>query len=280
MDATVQLCGFHEIERATNRQTFFGHSAFGLIGYTNQLGKATTYGYNAILWKTSETNALNGVTQYAYDSAGDLTTLTDQNSKTTQWGYDQYGRVTNKIDAASTTILKYTYDDDNRLTSRWSVAMSNTAYAYDRVGNLTNVTYAGVSSYTNHAVTNVYDAINELTSMSDAIGTTTFTYTQTGQLASESGPWASDTVNYSYTDRLRNVLNLEQPNASAWVQNYNYDMATRMTGITSPAGTFSYTYNAGLAGKITASSLIGEIALPNGAWITNTYDSNGRMLGT
>ena len=36
----------------------------------------------------------------------------------------------------------------------------------------------------------------------------------------------------------------------------------------------------GLAGKACASSLIANIALPNGAWITNTYDNNGRMLGT
>jgi len=53
-----------------------------------------------------------------------------------------------------------------------------------------------------------------------------------------------------------------------------------MTSITSPAGTFTYTYNPGLAGTTSASSLVGKIALPNGAWITNTYDNNGRMLGT
>jgi len=73
---------------------------------------------------------------------------------------------------------------------------------------------------------------------------------------------------------------LQHPNASAWAQNYVYDMAYRMTGITSPAGTFSYTYNPGLAATASASSLVGKIALPNGAWITNTYDNNGRMLGT
>jgi RHS repeat-associated protein len=59
-----------------------------------------------------------------------------------------------------------------------------------------------------------------------------------------------------------------------------HDLAYRMTGITSPAGTFAYTYNLGLGGVDTASSLIGRLTLPNGAWITNTYDGNGRMLGT
>ncbi len=53
-----------------------------------------------------------------------------------------------------------------------------------------------------------------------------------------------------------------------------------MTGVISPAGTFAYTYNPGLVGTTCASSLIAKLALPNGAWITNTFDSNGRMTGT
>jgi RHS repeat-associated protein len=53
-----------------------------------------------------------------------------------------------------------------------------------------------------------------------------------------------------------------------------------MSSITSPAGTFAYTYNHGLAGTASSSSLIQKVALPNGAFITNTYDNNARMLGT
>jgi YD repeat-containing protein len=108
-----------------------------------------------------------------------------------------------------------------------------------------------------------YDNINELIAMSDAVGTTAFTYTEGQQLASETGPWSDDAVNYTYYDRLRTVLNLEQPEAAAWVQDYSYDLAYRMTGITSPAGTFSYTYNTGTGGTSAASSLISKIALPN-----------------
>jgi RHS repeat-associated protein len=253
----------------------FAYSPFGLIAYTNQLTNRSYYAYDNALRKIAETNALTNVTQYAYDAASDLTNLTDQNSHTTQWGYDVYGRVTNEVDATGTSILQYKYDADSRLTNRWSLAMSNTVYAYDAVGNVTNVLY-----HTSHALTFSYDAKNELTTMSDAIGTTTFTYTQTGQLASETGPWASDTVSYTYTDDLRSELSLQQPNASAWSQTYAYDLAARMTNITSPAGTFSYTYNSALGGASAANSLISQIALPNGAWITNTFDNNGRMLGT
>ena len=73
---------------------------------------------------------------------------------------------------------------------------------------------------------------------------------------------------------------MQQPNSDDWIETYGYDLAARMDATTSPAGTFNYTYNPGLAGTTAASSLIAKIALPNGAFITNTYDGNARMLGT
>ena len=113
----------------------------------------------------------------------------------------------------------------------------------------------------------------------NGVGATAFSYTPGGQLASESGPWASDTVAYSYSDRLRTGLDLRQPNAADWAQSYVYDAANRLKSIASPAGTFGYSYNPGVGGTA-ASDLVAKITLPNGAWITNTYDGNGRMLGT
>jgi len=195
----------------------YGYSAAGLVAYTNQLTNVTYYGYDPARRKIAETNALGNVTQYAYDEASDLTALTDQDNNTTGWGYDFYARVTNKVDATSTTILKYGYDADNRLTNRWSLARGNTKYAYDAVGNLTSVTYPLSPS-----LSFSYDALNRMSSMADGIGTTTFAYTPAGQLASETGPWASDAVAYTYASRLRTALALQQPYSSAWTQNYGY----------------------------------------------------------
>jgi YD repeat-containing protein len=160
------------------------------------------------------------------------------------------------------------------LTSRWSVQKGTTTYGYDSVGNLTSVTYP-----VSPALSFSYNPMNRLTNMTDGIGTSSFTYTQTGQLQSETGPWASDTITYTYSDRLRTGLELQQPNASDWIQSYGYDSANRLQTLTSPAGTFGYTYNPGLTGS-SSSGLVAKITLPNGAWITNTYDSNARMTGT
>jgi YD repeat-containing protein len=71
-------------------------------------------------------------------------------------------------------------------------------------------------------------------------------------------------------------LSLQAPNASAWTQSYGYDSARRLTNVVSPAGTFSYI----LGGASSASPLIKKLLLPNGAYITNTYDSVARLTGT
>jgi YD repeat-containing protein len=147
--------------------------------------------------------------------------------------------VTNKVDAASNFLFVYQYDPDNRLTSRWTPAKGTTVYRYDKVGNLTNVDYSGGTSYTSPIYLS-YDKLNRLTNMADAVGTTAYGYDAVGQLLSENGPWANDTVSYTYANRLRMSSGLQAPSGSAWSQSYNYDSARRLTNVVSPAGTFSY----------------------------------------
>lgn len=247
----------------------FGYSPQGLVAYTNQLNQPTTYGYDALGRKTAETNANLEVTQFTYNGAGDLLTLTDGNTQTTTWNYDSYGRATNKVDASSNVIFVYQYDPDNRLTNRWSVAKGTTLYRYDAVGNLTNVVYPF-----NTSISMAYDLLNRLTNMVDAVGTSIYSYNPIGQILSEDGPWASDTVSYTYTNRLRATLNLAQPSGSAWTNAYVYDAAKRLTNITSQAGVFGYAYDA------VRQMQVGKLSLPGSAFITNTYDSVARLLTT
>jgi RHS repeat-associated protein len=212
-----------------------------------------------------------GVTtnKFAYNGAGDLLTLADGKNQTTTWIYDQYGRVTNKVDASTTTNFVYQYDDDNRLTNRWTPARGNTKYRYDAAGNLTSVVY-NVSL----PISLSYDADNRLNSMVDGIGTTTYGHDQVGQLLSEGGLWPSDTVNYTYQNRLRSELSLSHPGGSAWTENYGYDSTRRLTNVVSFAGIFSYTYDPVKLLRVA------ELELPNSAYITNTYDSVARLLST
>lgn len=251
----------------------FGYTlnVVGLTSYTNQIGNTVHYGYDAMNRKTSEVYVDVTTNSFAYDGAGDLLTLTDGKNQTTTWIYDSFGRVTNKVDAANNLIFVYQYDPNNRLTNRWTPAKGNTGYSYDALDNLTNVTYL-----VNPAISMAYDVLNRLTNMVDAVGTTHYSYDQVGQLLSEGGLWPNDIVSYSYQNRLRTGLTLSQPNASAWTQSYGYDSARRLRSVTSPAGEFDYT----LGGASAASPLIKKLLLPNGAYITNTYDNVARLLST
>jgi RHS repeat-associated protein len=248
----------------------FGYSPAGLVSYTNQLNQITRYAYDAAGRKGAETNANQEVTQFTYTPAGDLLTLTDGKNQTTTWHYDSYGRVTNKWDATTTLIFVYAYDANNRLTNRWTPAKSNTGYGYDALGNLTSIAYPISPAITLH-----YDALNRVTNMVDGVGTTTYGYDAAGQLPSEDGPWADDTVSYTYNNRLRASLSVLAPNADAWVESYGYDAAKRLTNVTSVAGgAFAYAYDP------TRHLQAGLLTLPNGAHITNTYDSVARLLST
>jgi RHS repeat-associated protein len=201
--------------------------------------------------------------------AGDLLTLTDQNTNITTWNYDEYGRATNKVDASATVVFKFGYDANGWLTHRWTPAKLDTFYTNDAVGNVTFINYLNSDD-----VSLGYDAVNRLTSISNALGMTYRTYTQFGALATEDGPWDNDTISYGYTqNRSRQNLSLQQPNASAWAQSYAYDRANRLTNTTSPAGVFGYQY-------LAAASVISKLVLPNAAYITNSYDTSARILST
>ncbi len=247
----------------------FGYSTRGLVAYTNQLGLVTRYGYDAAGRKTAETNANNEVTLFSYKPSGDLFTLTDGKSQTTTWKYDGYGRVTNKLDHLGTNLFFYAYDPNGRLTNRTSAARGSTAYRYDPVGNLTNIAYPATA-----AVTLRYDALNRLTNMVDASGSTAYSYDAVGQVLSEDGPWADDTVSYTYTNRLRARLTATLPHASPWEQTYGYDEGNRLYSLTSPAGGFSYVY------QTNRQSLVQALNLPSGAKITNAFDSVARLTTT
>ena len=58
---------------------------------------------------------------------------------------------------------------------------------------------------------------------------------------------------------------------SAWSQSYGYDAAKRLTTLASPAGNFGYTYDP------VRHLQVAQLALPNGACLTNSYDGVARL---
>lgn len=242
----------------------------GPTSYTNQLGtNVVNYTYDLLGRKTHEAYPGIMTNQFAYNSASDLIQLTDGKNQTTTWGIDIYGRQTSKTNALGVEVARLTYDPNDNLLSRWTPAKGTTFYTNDALGNVTDINYPNSPD-----VALQYDSLNRLTNMTDAVGTNRYTYTAVGQLLSEDGPWANDTLSYTYNNRLRASLSLQQPSGT-WTNGYLYDAIKRMTNLTSPAGAFGYQYP-----NNQPSTLIQQLSLPGGSYITNTYDSVTRLLST
>jgi len=152
----------------------------GATSYTNQLGNVTLYGLDALNRKTNEVSVGVTTNSFTYNGANDRLTITDGKNQTTGFGIDLYGNVTNKVDAANNLIFAGQYDANNRLTNRWTPAKGSTALKYDAVNNLTNIVYP-----TSPAISLAYDLLNHLTNMTDAVGTTRFTWDSVNELLSE-----------------------------------------------------------------------------------------------
>ncbi len=246
----------------------YGYSASGLIACTNRDQKVTRYGRDGAGRLTTVTNANTEVTQFGYDSLNNPISLIDGLLHQTTWQYNQYGWLTNKVDGLTRNVERFTFNANGWITNRWTPEKGNTGYSYDNVGNLKSIVYP------QQTINYAYDALNRLTNMVDAVGTTAFSYTPAGRLQSETGPWANDTLTYTYVQGLLTTLTLSQT-TSNWSQSYGYDSGWRMTNAVSPAGSFTYSYN-----FQPASSLVTGIQLPNGASIVNSYDSLARLTGT
>lgn len=77
--------------------------------------------------------------------------------------------------------------------------------------------------------------------MVNASGTNKYTYTAAGQLLTEDGPWASDTVTNEYSNRLRTKLSV-QPPSGVWTNGFAYDGAKRLTNVSFRGGNIGYTF--------------------------------------
>lgn len=260
----------------------FGYTAnvSGPTSYTNQLSKVTTYAYDKLGRKTTEVVVALSTNTFTFGPASDLLTLSDGKSQVTTWGYTIYGQVASKKYANNTTNLVYSYDASGRLTNRWSQAKGNTAYEYDADGNLKKINYP-----TSADVTFAYDSLNRSTNEVVA-GTFTnaFTYHLGGAVATEDGPWPNDTLTYyTNTAGLRSGVGIQQP-VGSFTNGYSYDSAGRLSAITSHSGNYTYDYCPTNGGFTAATRLIRKLTLPAGsnpyAYITNSFDNNGRELRT
>lgn len=246
-DAADRLTATTFPDGTTAQRTY---NLLDLASTTDRLGQTTSYTYDADREPIAQTDPLGHSATYAYNPAGKLNSYTDRNGHTTTWTLDDQSRRTSKqFPDGSTTSIDY------------EVTLSLPAVATDALGQITTYTYNSDNTVASRGysanqptatVSFTYDpAYSRVLSMTDGIGTTTYSYypiTGTPSLGANrlqsitspiAGGTGSDTVSYSY-DALGRVVSRS---VNGVAQTAAYDAIGRVTSKSNLLDTFSYAYS-------------------------------------
>jgi len=221
----------------------------------------------------------NYTTSYGYDQADNLISVTGP--PTAVQTYAAQAPVTER------PVTQYAYDTYGDQVKSQDPDDNQTTATYDGDGNVTSVTQPsytppGTSSAITATTQYGYDALGNLTSMTDPRGnTTSYAYNSLGEVISQTDPEltgqsAPGTWTYAY-DAGGELTCATDPTGAVTQATYDYfgDQATATAAASSCTGTgntTSYSYN-----------YLGEVAQatsPDGALTTNTYDQGGELTST
>ncbi|MDR6227190.1 golvesin C-terminal-like domain-containing protein [Desmospora profundinema] len=239
--------------------------------------EAENNGFDPNGYPLTITDALGNTTETQYGDRGEVLAITDANEKTSTYTYDIFNRplesktpkdqdageymetpapVYDKNDnvveetAPNGAKQTYTYDAADQLTSQ--VAPKDTAtsperkttFAYDPVGNLKKQTepLGNAGDGTTHTTTYAYDAIDQLTSVTNAKEEKiSYDYDNVGNMVKVTEPKgnqtdAPDDFTHTYEYDLNHRVTKEIDAAGHAVQ-YQYDDDSNRTQVTDKEGT-------------------------------------------
>jgi RHS repeat-associated protein len=168
-------------------------------------------------------NSLTLQTSYTYNIL-DLLTGVSQGSQTRTYVYDDLGRATSvKTPETNQVAAQFQYNNFGLVTQRTDPRGVITTYGYDNLNRLTGISYnvgtTGVTATPGVGLT--YDqggsaafALGRLTSMTDGVGSETYTYNNLGELTA-----------------LQKVIG-----GTTYPLGYAYNLGGELTAITYPSG--------------------------------------------
>ncbi|WP_218669692.1 DNRLRE domain-containing protein [Ferroacidibacillus organovorans] len=230
-------------------------------GTPSQTLQDETYTYDANGNVTQVTNQLTNAAQtFGYDSQNQLIEETTPSGVTLSYTYDAMGNRTSMADSATGVTTTYGYNaEGNRLLS-----VGGTALSYDASGQMTAY---GTTGY-------VWNAENQLASVSTPSGTTTFTYDALGRRVTI----GSEHLGYNGSSNLVSYVTDANDNV---VQRFTYNAAGLPILMSMAQGgswyTYAYVYDGlgqivGLIDETPGSATLGQEVT------TYTYDAWGNLL--
>lgn len=260
-DATKTTYSYDSMYRTASAtvSTDTGLNLSAAYGYTDDLltsitTPTTTYSFtygNFSLRSSVKVGSLT-LASYSYSSGNNrLTQLTYSNGDYVRYTYDSQGRVTQKTYEDGACEIN-TYDGSGNLaTVTDSETGTVTTYYYDLIDR--QVGYREKSATLDHTVTYVYNADNNIASMTEVINgvSKTYSYTYDSDYRVTSVTSDGTTVYYAYDAFGRVSQQIGQQDGDVFLDN-----------------------DIGYTGSDTATS--GQVSSYNG--LTYTYDGNGNIL--
>ncbi|WP_306210107.1 RHS repeat-associated core domain-containing protein [Actinoplanes sp. RD1] len=205
---------------------------------TDETGRVTTTGFDAIGRPVTETDARGARTDTTYDAAGQVLTTTDPLGLTTRIAYDENGNRKSVEDPRGGRTIT-SYDTMDRVEWEQDALGEKETFAYDENGNpRTRTTRTGVTT------TETYDELDRTVTSTTGSATIAFTY--------------------DLGDRLRSVAD-----PVAGPSSVDYDGLNRVTKETTAGGTVSYAYSPTVRDR--------TMTLPGKPAIRHVYDANGDL---
>jgi RHS repeat-associated protein len=242
-DSTNQQFQYTDIQRGLT---------LDLTASKDRRGLWTHRHYNALRQMDSITDPLPGhTTQFEWCTCGLLTGIIDANLNMTRFDHDKQSRVISKTFAFGTPQaqrISYVYENTtSRLKSMTDAIGQTTHYEYWKDNDLSEISYTNAIHVT-PTVSFVYDAnYSRMTSMIDGFGITNYTYYPislppvlgAGRLQNVDGPFANDTITYSY-DELGRTTGQSINGVSSSIA---FDSLGRLGTSDNPLGHFDRTYD-------------------------------------
>lgn len=215
--------------------------------------------YSDVLGRTMKTEVLNWQGGSVYSATLNTFNARDQVTQIREYAgpegagayqdttmtYDGYGRLKTKHvpEQNAGTATTWDYNADDTVQKITDARGASQTFVHNGRDLVTSISYAvpGGSGITVPATTAfVYDAVGNRTSMSDGVGTVSFSYDQMSRLTSETRHFNDLTAypgggNYTlaYQYNLAGALtSLTQPSQFSGTVNYAYDTAARLTSVT------------------------------------------------
>nr|WP_238941164.1 RHS repeat-associated core domain-containing protein [Sphingomonas beigongshangi] len=133
------------------------------------------------------------------------------------------------------------------------MAGRSTAYGIDASGRITSITYPGSGSAD---ITIVYNSIGRIASVTDASGTTSYVYSDNGNVRTTSVTDPNGATS-SYTFNIATQKMLSSTNPAGQTTTFQYDSYGRTTRVTAPEGNATqYTYDT--HGNVTETRVIAK----------------------